>query len=202
MFDIGATELLVIAVVAILVIGPKDLPLALRTAGRWIGKIRRVSAHFRTGLDAMVREAEIEEMDEKWRKRNEEIMARYPSGDEMTPLPEPAPEEASGNLSAAEAKVAQAREDTARKIAALEVERASKTRQLEQARALAANSTKTFNTYVTAHREGQRTVREVVTLLEAQVSAARRAAGLRFDVIRTEIDLAALRGTLVDGETL
>ena len=108
MFDIGATELLVIAVVAILVIGPKDLPLALRTAGRWIGKIRRVSAHFRTGLDAMVREAEIEEMDEKWRKRNEEIMARYPSGDEMTPLPEPAPEEASGNLSAAEAKLAHA----------------------------------------------------------------------------------------------
>ena len=112
MFDIGATELLVIAVVAILVIGPKDLPLALRTAGRWIGKIRRVSSHFRTGLDAMVREAEIEEMDEKWRKRNEEIMAKHPAesvlGDEMTPLPEPAPPEESANLSAAEAKLAHA----------------------------------------------------------------------------------------------
>ncbi|WP_165351890.1 TolC family protein [Salipiger sp. IMCC34102] len=103
---------------------------------------------------------------------------------------------------AARAAVAQTQEDTARRIAALEVERASKLRQLEQARSLAANATETFNTYVTAHREGQRTVREVVTLLEAQVDAARRAAGLRFDVIRTEIDLAALRGTLVDGETL
>ena len=57
MFDIGASELLIIAVVAILVIGPKDMPLALRTAGRWIGQIRKVSAHFRAGIDAMVRVA-------------------------------------------------------------------------------------------------------------------------------------------------
>ena len=37
MFDIGASELLLIVIVAVVVIGPKDLPLALRTAGRWIG---------------------------------------------------------------------------------------------------------------------------------------------------------------------
>lgn len=79
MFDIGATELLVIAIVAILVIGPKDMPLALRTAGRWIGKIRRVSAQFRSGMDAMVREAELQDMDEKWKKQNAEIMAKYPA---------------------------------------------------------------------------------------------------------------------------
>ena len=90
MFDIGATELLVIAIVAILVIGPKDMPLALRTAGRWIGKIRRVSAHFRTGIDAMIREAEMEEMETKWRERNAQIMAEH--SDEMTPLPEGAGE--------------------------------------------------------------------------------------------------------------
>ena len=76
MFDIGASELLVIIIVAVLVIGPKDMPLALRTAGRWIGKIRRVSAHFRTGLDAMVREAELEEMEKKWKEQNAAIMAR------------------------------------------------------------------------------------------------------------------------------
>ena len=67
MFDIGAFELLLIVVVAVIVIGPKDMPLALRTAGRWIGKMRRVSSHFRTGLDAMVREAELEEMEKKWK---------------------------------------------------------------------------------------------------------------------------------------
>mgnify|MGYP006144123395 CR=1 FL=1 len=61
MFDIGVGELLVILIVAVVVIGPKDLPLAMRTAGRWIGKMRRISAHFRSGIDTMVREAELEE---------------------------------------------------------------------------------------------------------------------------------------------
>ena len=42
MFDVGASELLMIAVVAIVVIGPKDMPMALRTAGRWIAKARRM----------------------------------------------------------------------------------------------------------------------------------------------------------------
>ena len=65
MFDIGASELLVIVIVAILVIGPKDMPKALRTAGRWIGKLRRMSNHFRAGIDEVVRQAEIEEMEEK-----------------------------------------------------------------------------------------------------------------------------------------
>jgi len=79
MFDIGATELLLIVVVAVIVIGPKDLPLALRTAGRWIGKVRRLSNHFRAGLDAMVREAEMEEMEKKWREQNERIMREHPA---------------------------------------------------------------------------------------------------------------------------
>ena len=68
MFDIGASELLVIVIVAILVIGPKDMPKALRTAGRWIGKLRRMSNHFRAGIDEVVRQAEIEEMEEKWQE--------------------------------------------------------------------------------------------------------------------------------------
>ncbi len=76
MFDIGAAELLVILIVAVVVIGPKDLPLAMRVAGRWIGKIRRVSAHFRSGIDTMVREAELADMEKKWKAQNEEIMRR------------------------------------------------------------------------------------------------------------------------------
>ena len=43
MFDIGGSELLLIVIVAIVVIGPKDLPRAMRLAGQWIAKIRRVS---------------------------------------------------------------------------------------------------------------------------------------------------------------
>lgn len=82
MFDVAGSELLVILIVAILVIGPKDMPMALRAAGKWIGKIRRVSAHFRAGVDEMIRQAEIEEMEQKWAERNKQIMAKYPSGDE------------------------------------------------------------------------------------------------------------------------
>lgn len=74
MFDIGASELLVLVIVAIVVIGPKDLPLALRTAGRWVAKMRRVSNHFRSGIETMIREAEMEEMERKWKEQNERIM--------------------------------------------------------------------------------------------------------------------------------
>lgn len=76
MFDIGAAELLVIVIVAVLVIGPKDMPMAMRTAGRWIGKVRKVSTHFRSGIDTMVREAELEDMEKKWKAQNEAIMKR------------------------------------------------------------------------------------------------------------------------------
>jgi sec-independent protein translocase protein TatB len=78
MFDIGASEFLLVVIVAIVVIGPKDLPLALRTAGKWIGKIRRVSGHFRAGIETMIREAELEEMERTWREQNATILAGLP----------------------------------------------------------------------------------------------------------------------------
>lgn len=86
MFDIGASELLMIVIVAVVVIGPKDMPMAMRTAGRWIGKMRKISGHFRSGIDAMVREAELEEMEKKWREQNEAIMnaaPQLPTAEEM-----------------------------------------------------------------------------------------------------------------------
>lgn len=79
MFDVGASELLLIVIVAVVVIGPKDLPLALRAAGRWIAKVRRVSNHFRSGIETMIREAELEEMERKWREQNAAIMAQSPA---------------------------------------------------------------------------------------------------------------------------
>ena len=80
MFDIGPTELLLIVVVAVIVIGPKDLPVALRTAGRWIARMRKVSGQFRSGFEAMVREAEMQELEEKWKAQNERIMREHPDG--------------------------------------------------------------------------------------------------------------------------
>jgi sec-independent protein translocase protein TatB len=80
MFDIGASELLLIAVIAIIAIGPKDLPLAMRTAGRWIAKVRKVSGHFRAGVETMIREAELDEMEKEWKAKNAEIMTAHPPG--------------------------------------------------------------------------------------------------------------------------
>jgi sec-independent protein translocase protein TatB len=78
MFDIGASELLLIVVVAVVVIGPKDLPRALRLAGQWIAKVRRVSGHFRSGIETMIREAELADMEKKWREQNEAILNAHP----------------------------------------------------------------------------------------------------------------------------
>lgn len=83
MFDIAPSELLLVAVVALLVIGPKDLPLALRTAGRWLGKARRMSAHFRAGVDTMIREAELAEIEKEWQERNARIMAEHPDAEAL-----------------------------------------------------------------------------------------------------------------------
>jgi sec-independent protein translocase protein TatB len=60
MFDISWTELLVIAVVAIIVVGPKDLPRALRTVGRFAGKAKRMARDFQNQFNEALREAEID----------------------------------------------------------------------------------------------------------------------------------------------
>lgn len=83
MFDVAPTELLLVAVVALVVIGPKDLPKAMRVVGYWIGRARGLARHFRSGLDAMIREAELEEMEKRWAEENARIMREHP----MTPPP-------------------------------------------------------------------------------------------------------------------
>jgi sec-independent protein translocase protein TatB len=84
MFDIAPSELLLVAFVALVVIGPKDLPKALRVLGYWVGKARGVGRQFRSGFDAMVREAELEEMEKKWAAENERIMREHPAADEAS----------------------------------------------------------------------------------------------------------------------
>jgi sec-independent protein translocase protein TatB len=86
MFDIGYSELLVIAVVALIVIGPKDLPRVMRTVGQWVGRARGMARHFRSGIDTMMREAELEEMEQKWREENERILRDHPFAE---PLADP-----------------------------------------------------------------------------------------------------------------
>ena len=62
MFDIGWSELLVIAIVALVVIGPKDLPRAFRIAGQWAAKARAMAREFQGHIDELMRESQMDEM--------------------------------------------------------------------------------------------------------------------------------------------
>lgn len=85
MFEVAPSEMLLFAIVAIVVIGPKDLPKAMRFVGKWVGKARGMARHFRSGLDTMMREAELEELEKEWRAQNEAIMRAYPTLDAAPP---------------------------------------------------------------------------------------------------------------------
>jgi sec-independent protein translocase protein TatB len=71
MFDVGWTELLLIAVVALFVIGPRDLPKALKTVGAWTARARSLAREFQSGVDEMIRESELDEL----RKSAEKAMS-------------------------------------------------------------------------------------------------------------------------------
>ncbi len=62
MFDIGWSELVVIAVVALIAIGPKELPGVLRMVGQWIGKARKMAAEFQGQFQEAMREAEMADL--------------------------------------------------------------------------------------------------------------------------------------------
>ena len=95
MFDIAPTELLIVAVVALVVIGPKDLPRVMRTVGHWVARARGMARHVRAGIDTMIRESELEEMEKKWKEDNERIMRDFPMAEgpdqQMLPLSSPDP---------------------------------------------------------------------------------------------------------------
>ncbi|WP_218943073.1 Sec-independent protein translocase protein TatB [Sphingomonas sp. R-74633] len=96
MLDFNAPEFVVVAIVALLVIGPKDLPKAMRFVGKWFGKARAVARQFRSGFDTMIREAELAELEQQWAAENARIMSEHPPA--ALPAPEAAPLEADVHL--------------------------------------------------------------------------------------------------------
>ena len=60
--EIGASELLVIAAIALIVVGPKDLPVMLRKLGQFVGRMRSMAAEFRSSFDEMARQSELDEL--------------------------------------------------------------------------------------------------------------------------------------------
>jgi sec-independent protein translocase protein TatB len=73
MFDLGWGELLLIGVVALVVIGPKELPHAFRTLGQWMGKARALAREFQGHIDDLMRESQVDDM-----KREFNEMTRPP----------------------------------------------------------------------------------------------------------------------------
>lgn len=108
MFDIGWDEMALIAVISLIVIGPKDLPVVLRQMGRWTRKAREMASEFHRGVDDMVRESELDELKKQVTKvtdvnllRQEVDKAIDPTGEmakamelptlDLAPTPEIAP---------------------------------------------------------------------------------------------------------------
>ena len=77
MFDIGWSEMLIIGVVALVVIGPKELPGALKTFAYWMKQARKLAREFQSGVDDMIRQAELDEakqaVEDARRKINSDI---------------------------------------------------------------------------------------------------------------------------------
>jgi sec-independent protein translocase protein TatB len=71
LLDFGWSELMLIGIVALVFIGPKDLPKALRVAGFWVRKARMLSREFQSSVEQMVREAELDEMRQELKKATE-----------------------------------------------------------------------------------------------------------------------------------
>lgn len=108
MFGIDSSEIALIALVALIVIGPKDLPRVMRQVGQWIGKGRAMTRHVRAGFDEMMRQSELDEMQKQWAAQNEAIMRATALPDHSAAPVEPAiaetPSEATGDAPAPAAK--------------------------------------------------------------------------------------------------
>jgi sec-independent protein translocase protein TatB len=85
MFDIGWSEFLVIAVVALIAIGPKELPGVLRMVGQWMGKARKMAAEFQGQFQEAMREAEMADLKKSF-DEVKEAASGFTSGNLMTSL--------------------------------------------------------------------------------------------------------------------
>ena len=85
MFDIGWSEFALIAVVALIAIGPKELPGVLRTVGQWMGKARKMAAEFQGQFQEAMREAEMADLKKSFDEVRE-AASGFTSGNLMTSL--------------------------------------------------------------------------------------------------------------------
>ena len=77
MFDLSWSHILILLIVALVVVGPKDLPKMMRTMGRWLGKARAMADQFRKSFDEMARQSELDEL----RQEIEALRSQRPLAD-------------------------------------------------------------------------------------------------------------------------
>jgi sec-independent protein translocase protein TatB len=80
MFDLTSSKLLILAIVALIVVGPKDLPILLRTVGKYLGVVRRHAAEFRAQFDEALREAELQDVKKEIEGIGHEMRASLEQG--------------------------------------------------------------------------------------------------------------------------
>jgi sec-independent protein translocase protein TatB len=77
MFDLSWSHILIVLIVALVVVGPKDLPKLMRIVGRWVGKARAMADQFRKSFDEMARQSELDEL----RQEIEALRSQRPLAD-------------------------------------------------------------------------------------------------------------------------
>lgn len=80
MFDLTSSKLLILAIVALIVVGPKDLPILLRTVGKYLGIVRRHAAEFRAQFDEAIREAELADLKSEFEGIGREVRSTIEQG--------------------------------------------------------------------------------------------------------------------------
>jgi len=137
MFDLGWTELLVIGVVALIVVGPKDLPVLFRNAGRWVGKMRGMAREFSQAMNDAADESGVRDMAKTLKTATNPLGSAMDgvkdAARDMTSSLDPTkidPESETGKLSAERA-------ENARKIQAATARKAAERKAKEAADAMA-----------------------------------------------------------------
>jgi sec-independent protein translocase protein TatB len=115
MFDLSWSHILLVLIVALVVVGPKDLPKIMRTAGRWVAKARQMADQFRKSFDEMARQSELDELRAEIEAlRNQRPLAgiehEIMQPTQPSQLPAPPPEAISHEIPKSEQDVADARE--------------------------------------------------------------------------------------------
>jgi sec-independent protein translocase protein TatB len=83
MFDLSWSHILIVLIVALVVVGPKDLPKLMRIVGRWVGKARAMADQFRKSFDEMARQSELDEL----RQEIEALRSQRPLADIQNIMP-------------------------------------------------------------------------------------------------------------------